>query len=56
MRLSQPLHVEPGHASFLLPADILELVHLEMSLRQECSGSVTVISADDEFVCRSQPV
>ena len=50
MRLGQPFHVEPGHASFLLPADIPELVNLEMTLRQECNGSVTVITVDDKFM------
>jgi hypothetical protein len=50
MRLGQALQVEPGHASFLLPAGIPELEQLEMSLRQECRGRVNVMPADDEFV------
>jgi len=50
MRLGQSLQVEPGHASFLLPADVPELEQLEKSLRQECRGRVTVIAVDDEFV------
>jgi hypothetical protein len=50
MRLGQSLQVEPGHASFLLPADVPELEQLEKSLRQECRGRVTVIPVDDEFV------
>lgn len=50
MRLGQSLQVEPGHASFLLPADIPELEQLELSLRQECRGRVNVVPVDDEFV------
>ncbi|HEY9622487.1 MAG TPA: alr0857 family protein [Crinalium sp.] len=50
MRLGQVLHVEPGHASFLLPADIPELEQLELTLQQECNGAVAVTPVDDEFV------
>lgn len=50
MRLGQPLYIEPGRASFLLPADIPELEQLEMALQQEYSPTVTVIPVDDEFV------
>jgi hypothetical protein len=50
LRLGQPLHVEPGRASFLLPADIPELEGLEMALQREHSSSVTLISIDAESV------
>ena len=50
IRLEQCLQVEPGHASFLLPADVPELEQLELSLRQECRARVTVMPVDDEFV------
>ncbi len=50
MRLGQSLQVEPGHASFLLPADVPELEQLELSLQPECRGRVTVVPVDDEFV------
>jgi hypothetical protein len=50
MRLEQSLQVEPGHASFLLPADVLELGQLEMMLGLKCRDRVTVIPVDDEFV------
>lgn len=50
LRLGQPLHVKPGCASFLLPANIPELEQLEMALQRECSSTVTVIPVDDEFV------
>ncbi|MBD2124715.1 alr0857 family protein [Trichocoleus sp. FACHB-262] len=50
MRLGQPLQVEPGHASFLLPADVPELEQLELSLCQECRGRVNVTPVDDELV------
>ncbi len=50
MRLGQPLHVEPGRASFLLPADIPELKVLEMALHQEYGSAVTLIAVDEDFV------
>ncbi|MBD1998923.1 hypothetical protein H6F88_19630 [Oculatella sp. FACHB-28] len=50
MRLGQPLHVEPGRASFLLPADIPELEELAIALQQEGSSTVTLIPVDQEFV------
>ena len=50
MRLGQPLHIEPGRASFLLPADTPELEGLEMALRQECSPVVTIAAVDEGFV------
>lgn len=50
MRLGQSLHIEPGRASFLLPADIPELGQLEMLLRQECRPTVTVSPVDDQSV------
>ncbi|MEP0873644.1 hypothetical protein NDA01_28300 [Trichocoleus desertorum AS-A10] len=49
MRLGQSLQVEPGHASFLLPADA-QLEQLELSLRQDYGSKVSVIPVDDEFV------
>ncbi|NJO40624.1 MAG: hypothetical protein HC769_19915 [Cyanobacteria bacterium CRU_2_1] len=50
MRLGQTLHIEPGRASFLLPADIPKLEGLEMALQRECSSVVTLIPVDEEFV------
>lgn len=50
MRLGRSLYVEPGHASFLLPADIPELKVLEMALQQEYGSVVTLIALDEEFV------
>lgn len=50
MRLGQTLHVEPGRASFLLPADIPELKVLEMALHQDYGSVVTLIAVDEEFV------
>jgi hypothetical protein len=50
MRLGRSLHVEPGHASFLLPADIPQLKVLEMALHQEYGSAVTLIAVDGEFV------
>ncbi|HEY9695984.1 MAG TPA: alr0857 family protein [Trichocoleus sp.] len=45
-----PLHVQPGQASFLLPANIPELEVLEMALQREYSSPVTLIPVDEEFV------
>jgi hypothetical protein len=50
MRLGQTLHVEPGRASFLLPADIPQLKVLEMALHQDYGSVVTLIAVDEEFV------
>ena len=50
MRLGQTLHIEPGRASFLLPADIPELKVLEMALNREYGSAVTLITVDEEFV------
>jgi hypothetical protein len=50
MRLGQTLHVEPGLASFLLPADIPELKVLEMALQQEYGSGISLIAVDGEFV------
>ncbi len=50
LRFGRSLNIEPGRASFLLPADIPELEQLEMALQREYSPVVTVIPVDDEFV------
>lgn len=50
MRLGQSLQVEPGHASFLLPADLLELQQLELALQRDRSATVAVIPVDHQFV------
>ena len=49
-RLAQSLHVEPGHASFLLPADTSELAHLEAALQQDHNQAAAVLPVDDTFV------
>ena len=50
VRLGQRLHIEPGRASFLLPADMPELKVLEMALQREYGSAVTLIVVDEEFV------
>ncbi len=50
MRLGRSLHVEPGRASFLLPADIPKLEMLEMALHREYGSVVTLITVDEEYV------
>jgi len=50
MRLGQHLHIEPGHASFLLPAAAPSLKQLQQILRVEQTQVVTVTPVDQEFV------
>ncbi len=50
MRLGRSLHIEPGRASFLLPADIPQLKVLEMALQREYGSAVTLSAVDQEFV------
>lgn len=50
MRAGQRLLVEPGKASFLLPADAPGLTHLKLALRSEQTQTIAVASVDDEFV------
>jgi 5-methylcytosine-specific restriction endonuclease McrA len=50
MRLGRSLYIEPGCASFLLPADISELKALEMALQREYGSVVTLIAVDEEYV------
>jgi hypothetical protein len=50
LRTGQPLHIEPGHAAFLILGDAPGLAHLKMTLRQETCQCVTVTAVDDEFV------
>ncbi|MBI4781766.1 MAG: hypothetical protein HY785_10645 [Oscillatoriophycideae cyanobacterium NC_groundwater_1537_Pr4_S-0.65um_50_18] len=50
MRLGRSLHIEPGCASLLLPADMPELKVLKMALHQDYGSAVTPIAVDEEFV------
>ncbi len=50
VRLGKTLYIEPGRASFLLPADIPELKVLEMALHQEYGSVVTLLAVDEDFV------
>ena len=50
MRLGRSLYVEPGHASFLLPADLPELEELEAALQREYNPNATIFSVDDASV------
>ncbi|XGW00732.1 MAG: alr0857 family protein (plasmid) [Leptolyngbya sp. BL-A-14] len=50
MRLGQTLYVEPGHASFLLPAALPELEGLEAVLQREYNSSAMVFPVDDDSV------
>lgn len=50
MRLGQSLIVEPGCASFLLPADLPELAQLKVAWHLEPASMVAVIPVDDQFV------
>jgi hypothetical protein len=50
MRLAQPLHVEPGHASFLLSAQIAELQQLDNVLQAGEIRNTNIWPVDDRFV------
>lgn len=50
MRVGQRLLVEPGKASFLLPADAPGLTQLQGMLRLERTQTIAVTPVDDEFV------
>ena len=50
MRLAQNLHVEPGHASFLLPAQITELRQLDSILQEQGTRNTSILPVDDWFV------
>jgi hypothetical protein len=50
MWLGRSLYVEPGRASFLLPADLPELEELKAALQREYNPSVTIFSVDDASV------
>ena len=50
VRLGKTLYIEPGRASFLLPADSPDLKVLEMALKQDYGSVVTLIAVDEEFV------
>jgi len=46
VRLGQTLHLEPGHASFLVPGHTEGLMQLELSLSLEESQRLTVVAVD----------
>lgn len=50
LRSGQRLHVEPGKASFLLPADTRGLAQLETAIRWERNAVISVVAVDDDFV------
>ncbi|MBM0743695.1 hypothetical protein JOY44_19090 [Phormidium sp. CLA17] len=50
MRLGQHLYIQPGRASFLLPATAPSLKQLEQILRLEQTQVVMVTPVDQEFV------
>ncbi len=49
-RLKQAIYIEPGSASFLLPANSPDLAQLKATLKQECPRKAKVIAVDDQFV------
>lgn len=50
MRLGQTLHVEPGRAAFLLPAQITVLKELQEFLLRADNRQVSVTSVDLDYV------
>ncbi len=50
VRLGQSAIVQPGWASFLLPAGLFALDRLETAARKEAPEAIELCVADDEFV------
>jgi len=50
LRAGQPLHIEPGKASFLMPIDTPGLRYLEKMLKVEASQGVVVAAIDHNYV------
>jgi hypothetical protein len=50
VRAGQTLHIQPSHASFLLPANTSGLVQLELALRMEASQYIAITSVDTDSV------
>lgn len=48
--MAQTLHVEPGHAGFLLPTQIAGLGQLQTVLHAELDRGAAVLPVDDQFV------
>ena len=48
--MAQTLHVETGHAGFLLPTQIAELGQLQTVLQAEPDRGAAVLPVDDQFV------
>ena len=50
LRAGQPMYIEPGKASFLLPADAPGLNQLQMTLGLDHNQVITILPVDEEFV------
>jgi hypothetical protein len=50
LRTGQRLIVERGTAAFLLPTNLIGLRSLELAIRQESYGTVTLTKSDAEYV------
>ncbi|KAM3091791.1 alr0857 family protein [Phormidesmis sp. 146-35] len=50
LRAGQPLHIEPGKASFLMPIETPELRYLGKVLKMEASESIVVTAIDHNYV------
>lgn len=50
VHVGEPLHLEPSHASFLLPIDLLGIRQFKELLRQNVADAIALASVDDDFV------
>ncbi len=50
VRYGHTLHIEPGRASFLLPAPTPGLTCLELALRRETNHPISITTVDEGFV------
>ena len=48
--MGEPLHMEPGRAAFLVSANLPAVTKLQLIIRADATGAVTVASVDDGFV------
>lgn len=46
----ETLHIEPGRAAFLLPANTAGVMQLKCVLQTHATGSIAMSAVDDEFV------
>jgi hypothetical protein len=49
LRLGQPMFVQPGWASFLIPVDAVDLKAFKQAVRGESAKTIELCQVDDEY-------